>query len=139
MRMINLVNKMIRKLFGGKCSHNSVNQYEKGSYCPDCGNKIKLSWIILRCQQCKALRMSKVNPNGDITPLKEYCSDCGNQSWFSRKKDTLDVFESFYAIAVKEIINEKTAKSNSTYVWVDNPDNSVTMQRGKIIKANRRG
>lgn len=135
----------IKKLFNRDCKHSSVNQFEKADFCPDCGNKIKLSWIVTRCQECRAVRMSKTDKHGNISPLQKFCTHCGSEKWFSEKSDKTGLSNSLYAVCIKEIVQEdddiseefKKSDLNYTNVWVEGDNKLAFKPKRNIIKARK--
>ena len=139
MRMMKIIDKIFENLSASKCLHSGVNQFGNTHFCPDCGNKIMLSWYTVRCGNCKSLRMPKRNFFGRIMPLKKFCSICGAKEWYMNKSNVLDITESFYAIAHKEIFDKNSVENDNTSVWVEQEKVGNMFKPGQnIIKAKKR-
>lgn len=112
------------------CRHSRVTQFQDGNYCPDCGEKIKFTWIVIKCQVCRSLRMPKVTDLGDIIPLHKHCTKCGSDRWYSEKRNHLNSSQGFYAIPFKSIIEEQEeflheGENNNIYttdIWIEEPE-----------------
>jgi len=139
MFVIEIIDKMIRELLHGECKHPHVNQFNSGNYCPDCGQKIQISYITIRCQQCKTLRMPKVTCQNEIIPLDKYCTNCNSEKWFSKRSEKINFSEHMYAMFLKEVVEEQnTPFQSKTDVWVEQADKSETKPYSNVIKASRR-
>ncbi|MDD3014221.1 MAG: hypothetical protein PHC34_11010 [Candidatus Gastranaerophilales bacterium] len=134
-----IIDKMINAILRNECKHPHINQFNSGNHCPDCGQKIKISWITIRCQQCKVLRMPKSNNYYEIVPLDKYCTNCGSERWFSNHSEKLDVSEYMYGISLKEVVEGENASVQSkTDVWVEQADKSGAKRFSNVIKASRK-
>jgi hypothetical protein len=139
MYALEIINKMINALLGTKCNHPHMNQFNSGIHCPDCGEIINVSWITVRCQQCKALRMPKIINQNKVVPLEKYCTNCGSEKWFSSRSGNLNFSEYMYGISVKEVLEEdKTSEESKTDVWVEQSDKSETRHFNNVIKAAKK-
>jgi hypothetical protein len=139
MYWLEIIDKMIEANLSNECKHIKVNRLNNGSHCPDCGKLIKISWIIVRCQSCKTLRMSKVKNHSEIVPLNRYCSNCGSTNWFSSRSDDLDNSERSYGIPVKEVMEgENIHNTSKTEIWVEQSEKSEIKHNSNVIKASKR-
>ena len=56
------INKKIKSLINDKllkCNHERINSINKLTFCPDCGQKIDLSWLVAECSHCKTIQETK--------------------------------------------------------------------------------
>lgn len=135
--MAGVLLKILGHFLSFECRHNSINQFQKSTYCPDCGEKVRINWITIKCQKCRSLRMPQTNGYGDVWPQKKHCASCGSPEWYSIRKESLALNETFFAVPVKDIVKEEKNKP-STSVWVDKPVGLSRMKPPKnIIKAKK--
>ena len=140
MGIFKMIEKIIRNLLCLQCRHKSVNQYKKGDFCPDCGMKIKLGWITLRCSMCKSLLLPQIDNFDNIFPLHKFCPDCGSDKWYSCCKNNLETSESLYSIVIKEALDENlNSENSSTNVWIEKENNPNLIKfKTNIIKARKK-
>jgi len=139
MNTLGIINKMIKAILSTECKHPHINQFNSGNHCPDCGQKINICWITIKCQQCKNLRMPKITADNKIVPLETYCTNCGSEKWFSNRTDKLNFSEYMYGIVLKEIVEEENRSVESTTaVWVEQTDKLETKPFNNVIKAYKR-
>ena len=128
--MAGVLFKILGHFLSFECRHNAINQFQESTYCPDCGEKVKINWITIKCKKCKNLRMPQLNGYGDVWPQKKYCANCGSAEWYSIKKESLSLNETFFSVPVKDIIVQEKNRP-TTNVWVDKP---VGLSRIKPLK-----
>lgn len=139
MYRLEIMDKMIKAILSIECKHKKINNFNNGNHCPDCGNKIKISWITIRCQSCKAIRKVKIKNINEIVPLNKYCINCGSKKWFSICSDEINFSDRGYGIAIKEIIKEDNISDKSkTEVWVEKSEKLETKRYSNVIKSSKR-
>ncbi len=111
-------NNFIAKILRKKCKHKSVNEFNPVRYCPDCGKRIELEQIFVKCKKCNGFLVPKLNKVGDVLPLKKFCPNCGGAGWYSFKSAKLNSFLNLYSILIKRELDDDyfTPKTN---VWVE--------------------
>lgn len=125
-QIIIMIFSMLSFLFKNhnKCKHKKVTPFSTGSFCPDCGEEIKISWIILRCSCCQSKRHTRVAFNS-LFPRDKFCIKCGDSAYYTEKKETIDYFEVEYAVISKQEINENIGIREILQVWIENERNSA--------------
>lgn len=103
---------------GKKCLHKKMVPLSAGSFCPDCGKKIEISWLILRCKCCKSRRKAKVIFNS-VVPDDKYCIKCGEEVCFLERRETLDFFEFDFAIISRKEVDSGINSEELLQVWVE--------------------
>jgi hypothetical protein len=136
---LRIINKMIKAILSSECRHPHINQFNSGNFCPDCGQKIKVNWITIKCQQCRSLRLLKLTNHNEIIPLDRYCTNCGSEKWFSTRTEKLNISEYMYGVLLKEVVEEENASVQSkTDVWVERADKLETKPFNNVIKASKK-
>jgi|GEM_PF-3270461 len=139
MYRLEIIDRMIKAILSNECNHTKINEFNTGSHCPDCGKIINISWITIRCQYCKKLRMAKISKDNRIIPQNKYCNSCASEKWFSIRSEKINFSERKYAIPVKEIIEEVDISGKSkTEVWVEQSDKSEIKRSSNVIKASKK-
>ena len=100
-----------------KCEHDAVNIHNNGDFCPDCGERIQISWYITRCTCCNARRKAYLY-NGQVLPMSKFCSKCGQKYVYVEKKHNVNYFDYEYAVIKKEVLNDMKRVPYSQ-VWVE--------------------
>lgn len=108
--ILNLVTKQ-------KCRHPNVTTNHEISYCPDCGELIKINWYLIRCKRCNKKRMGVIK-GGKIYPITKFCSNCGDSNYFIEKIKSINYFDISYAIVSKDI-EEITQNHPDMQIWID--------------------
>lgn len=85
------------------CEHQRVHFGQSAPFCPDCGYKIKLLWVMVKCRHCDSKRIPRRMPDGKITPLHKYCRHCGASAFRLVKRESIDAYELLYGLSIKEI------------------------------------
>lgn len=136
MSTLERLNQKFKLFLINKCNHQNVDQFSSNSHCPDCGQKIKISWIMLRCGNCKAPRMPLVDKRGKIVPKEKYCSKCGADVWFLSRAENLKFTEYKYGIIRKNVVTEESTSGKSrTDVWVEGEPQEIK-RSSNVIKAH---
>lgn len=137
MSTLERLNQRFKIFLINKCNHHKVDQFNSKSHCPDCGQKIKISWIILRCGNCKTPRMPLVDKKGKISPKEKYCSVCGADMWFLSRTESLKFTEYKYGIIRKNVVTEeRTSGKSRTDVWVEGESQEIK-RSSNVIKAKQ--
>jgi hypothetical protein len=95
------------QLTGKTCHHPKVLQ--TGEYCGDCGHKIVIDWLFVRCAHCNTKRPPARKPGTHnykaeaVKPLHKFCKHCGTAEFITVKKSHIDAFELLFAVPAKHI------------------------------------
>lgn len=65
----------------GRCGHRQLHWGEGKSHCPECGEGLVASWVILKCSGCNVRRTAR-SCFGQLSSLERYCRDCGCQETY---------------------------------------------------------
>ncbi len=84
------------------CDHARAGLSKGKAFCPDCGYRVKLLWMQVKCRQCDSRRIPRKMFDGAIEPLHKYCRHCGSSEVRLVKKLKIDAHEVNYSVAVKE-------------------------------------
>ena len=115
-----------------KCRHLNVTTNHEISYCPDCGELIKINWYLIRCKRCNKKRMGIIKA-GQIHPITKFCCNCGDSDYFIEQIKNLNYFDISYAIALKNV--EENAKSHpELQIWIDEKQNHAENEHAHEIK-----
>ncbi|MDD3593628.1 MAG: hypothetical protein PHX18_03270 [Candidatus Gastranaerophilales bacterium] len=120
------------KLFRiNQCTHPNVQTNRAMSYCPDCGELIKINWYIVKCKCCNKKRIGIVK-DGKIIPLANYCSNCGSNEYILGRIENINYFDMNFAIAAKET-EKNNRKYDTTQIWVDEKENTEEVHQLKLL------
>jgi len=103
-----------------------------GDFCPDCGQEIKISWQILRCNCCSTKRNSRFFMN-KIVPQEKFCTKCGSSEYFIEVKEKIEFFDYEYAKILREEIKEKTGFKETVQIWIENENYRDIFTKPKLI------
>jgi len=92
-----------RHLIEDTCDHTQATLHSGKGFCRDCGQKVKLVWVQLRCQGCQSKRLITKTPLGSIEPVHRYCQHCGTAAVRTVKKADIAAHELIYSLGLKEI------------------------------------
>lgn len=89
------------KLF--KCRHEKINLTNKLKFCPDCGQRVHLSWLVAVCSDCNFQRETVLICG---KPYSRYskCPECGSNRYKILKVPEIDQSYSEHFVIVKEAI-----------------------------------
>ncbi|MCD8025292.1 MAG: hypothetical protein LUE64_07140 [Candidatus Gastranaerophilales bacterium] len=112
---------MIKKFFRNilKCSHKNALLHGNEGYCPDCGEYIRKSYYIVRCNCCGIKREAKRRFD-EIMPKEKFCTNCGNADYTVEKHEKLSFTDINYALEVKEQAY-KYGETEKMEIWIDTP------------------
>ena len=137
----NILSK-IEKIFGIQCEHKSVMNYNY-KFCPDCGKKVTIKHVCVKCMQCGHLRSAIISGAKNISPRKEYCRFCGSGDWTFEYYFDSNIPDKLREISVKLVIEDKdnifAARNadNFTNIWIEKPQAYQRFRRSNIIKAKK--
>lgn len=117
-----------------KCIHPQITPASIGSFCPDCGKIILMSWMILRCNHCSTKRHAKISSHF-IAPTEKYCSKCGSGKYIIEKKYKIEFYDLDYAILLKEEVTEDSLADDKTQVWIEYENTWTNYIKPKLIAA----
>jgi len=106
-----------------KCSHRNFSPFSGGDFCPDCGKRIEITWLLLRCSCCNSKRKSRVAFN-TITPLNKFCVKCGETDCYIEKKENPEFFDIEYAIVSKREKDANLRSGEVLQIWIEKEDES---------------
>lgn len=101
-----------------KCSHRKLTPLTFGDFCPDCGKKIEISWMILRCKCCNSKRKARVIFN-TIRPEDKFCSKCGDSECEIERKQTLEFFDVEFAVISKKETGTPVKNREVLQIWIE--------------------
>jgi len=102
-----------------KCKHKKVTPFCTGKFCPDCGKKIKVAWVMTRCCCCNAKRHASVVFN-NIKPREKYCTKCGSREYYIEKKEFIEYFDLEYSVISKTEVGEYAEVREVLQIWIEN-------------------
>lgn len=108
------------------CKHQKVTPYSTGCFCPDCGKKIKISWVMVRCKCCSTKRHARVIFN-NIKPREKYCIKCGSSEFYMERKDFIEYYELEYSVISKKETNDSIDVKEVLQIWIENEQNAGNM------------
>ncbi len=134
----------IEDFFGIQCQHRAVKNYNC-SYCPDCGKKVAVRWVSIKCKQCGQLRKASNKNLFSITPKKDFCFNCGSSKWMYQYYYDSNIPDKLREISVKQVVtrNENPFRDTridfDTKIWVENPQGKSFGQkyRSNVIKSKK--
>ena len=110
-----MLKRLVKNLF--KCSHKNALINSNEGFCPDCGQYLRKTYYVVRCNDCGIKRFAKKKFN-EITPSEKFCTCCGSENFIVEKYQKLNFVDINYAIEVKEEIENKGA-INELEIWID--------------------
>ncbi len=125
-----MLNYFLTKILRKKCRHASVNEFNPIRYCTDCGKRVELQQIFVKCKKCNSFLTPKLDKAGDVVPLKKFCPNCGGAGWYSMKAAKLNSYLSLYSILVKRELDDDYF-TPKTSVWVDGERKSNVIKKDK--------
>jgi len=133
--LINIENSL-----GIKCAHESVKN-DSCNFCPDCGKKVTVKWVSIKCKQCGHLRTA-LNKGLNSTK-KDFCCYCGSDKWAYQYYFDSNIPDKLREISVKQVVTVKenpfrdNAINFDTRVWVEKPAADEKKHRSNVIKARK--
>ncbi len=109
MRLLYLFWNCLKYWLGRDCDHLSANVFGKNTFCPDCGQKVKLVWYFIQCQQCRTKRVPQADILGPIRPKSPFCAHCGSFHFRLIQKSQIHPQELPFAVSKKELDFEQPA------------------------------
>lgn len=101
-----------------KCKHKKITPFSAGSFCPDCGREIKISWLIMRCACCQSKRRACVVFNS-LAPVDKYCIKCGDSDYYTEKKGGIEFFDLEYAAISKKEADNNLNIAEVLQIWIE--------------------
>ena len=124
---------MLNFLFNNiKCNHNKIYPFSDGTFCPDCGQEIKISWQLLRCECCSSKRNVRVFFN-KILPEEKFCKKCGSSEYYIETKEKIEFFDYEYAIILKEEVNTKIKIKKTLQIWIEEENVRQVLRKPKLL------
>ncbi|OGI01369.1 MAG: hypothetical protein A2Y25_02630 [Candidatus Melainabacteria bacterium GWF2_37_15] len=105
------------------CKHKNITPFSAGNFCPDCGKKIEISWLILRCSCCQSKRQAGVVFNS-VVPRSKYCIKCGTSECYTEKKEQIEFYDFEYAVISKKEADNNLCNKEILQIWVEQERNS---------------
>ena len=130
----------IENFLGIKCTHQSVKN-SRCNFCPDCGEKIVVRWVSIKCKQCGHLRAAVRRNFHLIFPKKNFCFYCGSDKWVHQYYFDSNIPDKLREISIKQAVTDKenpfkTAQVNTyTNIWVEKPQTVEKKFKSNVIKA----
>jgi predicted RNA-binding Zn-ribbon protein involved in translation (DUF1610 family) len=124
-----------------KCTHRSVKNYSC-NFCPDCGQKVIVRWVSIKCRQCGHLRTAGNKNLNLIVPKKIFCCYCGSDKWSYQYYYDSNIPDKLREISLKQVVIEKENpfKDNNinvdTKIWIEKPQNNQKKYKSNVIKAH---
>lgn len=103
MRLVTAFYAFFKALLHTDCAHERINRNQSGSYCPDCGYQVHVTWTMLRCRKCTAKRLPRKDLDGSVVPMYHFCQHCGTHDTQIVKKVNINPHEMPYAILTKDV------------------------------------
>jgi Zn finger protein HypA/HybF involved in hydrogenase expression len=104
--IIRQIKDVIKSLF--ECKHEKITTATRLGFCPDCGKKINLYWLIATCSECHTSRET-VLIMGKPYSLVKKCPECKSTKYKIFKTKDIESFNSGdnqrYYVIVKEEVN----------------------------------
>jgi len=115
-----------------KCTHNKVSPLSNGAFCPDCGEEVKISWQILRCNCCSTKRKSHFFMN-KLVPEEKFCKKCGSAEYFIEIRENIEFFDYEYAVILKEEIKTKIPIKKTIQIWIEEENIREFFTKPKLL------
>jgi len=137
--LINIENSL-----GIKCVHESVKN-DSCNFCPDCGKKVNVRWVSIKCKQCGHLRTAVNKSLQSIVPKKDFCCYCGSDKWAYQYYFDSNIPDKLREISVKQVVTvkENPFRDNNinfdTKIWVEKPATDGKKYKSNVIKARKFG
>ncbi len=137
----NLLTK-VEKFLGVECTHKSVNNYSC-KFCPDCGKKVVIKLVSIKCMECGHLRTAVNSGYNHIVPQKEFCCFCGSSEWSYQYYFDSTIPDKLREISVSQVMEDKENPfrfentDNFTNVWVEKPQREQRIYKSNVIKPKR--
>ena len=96
-----------------KCTHKNVPIDIETCYCPDCGKLIENQWYLVRCADCGVKEIATYK-NGQITPIKNYCHNCGSQRYTIERLEKIDCVNVNYAVLIQVEVKSEIKEVGQT-------------------------
>lgn len=134
----------IEELLGIKCPHRSVKS-DSCNFCPDCGKKVKVRWVSIKCRQCGHLRTAANKNSHSIAPKKDFCCYCGSSKWDYQYYYDSNIPDKLREISVKQVVTHKENpfKDNKinvqTDIWIEKPQTNQNNYKSNVIKGKKFG
>lgn len=87
-RTIFITLKSILKKRFQKCRHEKVTSTNKSNFCPDCGRKLELNWLVASCSDCNTERET-ILIFGQPYSIKKKCPLCQSTKYKIIRKSSL--------------------------------------------------
>jgi hypothetical protein len=120
--------------FSQKCTHSKVSVKDGQAFCPDCGQYIKISWQILRCDCCSTKRKPRIHKD-HIHPEEKFCKKCGSSEFFLEEKSNPEFFDYDYAILSKEEVKLGEKLKETLQIWIEEENYKEIFDKPKLLPA----
>lgn len=117
-----------------KCPHNKIYPFSDGTFCPDCGQEIKISWRILRCECCSTKRKAHFFIN-KLVPEEKFCKKCGSPEYFIDIREKIEFFDYEYAIILKEEVKINSKIKKTLQIWIEEENIREVFRKPKLLTA----
>lgn len=132
----------IENLMGINCKHRAVKS-ENSNYCPDCGKKVVIKLVCIKCRQCGHLRRAVNKKFSGIIPKRKFCSYCGCKKWGFQYYYDSNIPDKIREISVKQVFLDKENPftvqniNKNTDIWIEKPANNGKTFKSNVIKAKK--
>jgi len=132
----------ISKFLGVDCTHKSVRD-DRFKFCPDCGKKVVVKQVCIKCMECGRLRKAVKPDYKNILPAKKFCTFCGSSKWTYEYYYDANIPEKLREISVKQVTEDKenpfiyNHADNYTDIWIEKPQNESGYYKSNVIKHKR--
>lgn len=123
---------MLNFLFNTKCTHNKIYPFSDGTFCPDCGQEIKISWRILRCDDCSTKRKTHFFM-GKLVPEEKFCKKCGSSEYYIETREKIEFFDYEYAVILKEEVNTNIKVKKTLQIWIEEENLRQSFSKPKLL------
>jgi hypothetical protein len=117
-----------------KCNHPKVSPDAGQGFCPDCGQEVRFSWKLLRCECCSTKRKAKFLKD-NIVPEEKFCRKCGTPEYFIELKDKMEFFDYEYAVLQKEEVKQVSKLKESFQIWIEEENYRDIFDKPKLLPA----
>jgi len=115
-----------------KCNHNKIYPFSDGIFCPDCGQEIKISWRILRCECCSTKRKAHFYIN-KLVPEEKFCKKCGSREYYIDIREKIEFFDYEYAIILKEEVKTDSKIKKTLQIWIEEENIREALRKPKLL------